>query len=136
MAIVIGYEGMPRSCDVCRFSKTNDDLFSEDYRYRYCDFPGIGEYVTDYEATRHPYCPLIKELPVNIGDTLYFAGYDENFPDESNVEEHKVTDVSVNGLVRIDDGEWIDLNSDGCWMFKTRQEAIDQIVKLGGDVEE
>ena len=135
MAIVIDYDGMPRSCDVCRFSKTNDDLLSEDYRYMYCDFPGIGEYVTDYEATRHPDCPLINELPVDIGDIVYFAGYDKNYPDESNVEEHEVVDVSVNGLLRLDDGEWVDMNSDGCWIYRTREEAVAQIRKLGGDVE-
>ena len=57
---------MPKSCDVCPFMKTNDDLMNEDYRYMYCDFPYIGEYVTDYIATRHTECPLI-EIPTPHG---------------------------------------------------------------------
>jgi len=57
---------MPTSCAICPFMKTNDDLDVEDYRHMYCDFPGIGEFVTDYEASRHPYCPLV-ELPAQHG---------------------------------------------------------------------
>lgn len=57
---------MPKTCNICPFMKTNDDLDAEDYRYMYCDFPGIGEFVTDYEASRHPYCPLI-EVPAEHG---------------------------------------------------------------------
>ena len=50
---------MPKSCDVCPFVGTNDDLMSDDYRYMYCGFPYVGQYVTDYEATRHADCPLV-----------------------------------------------------------------------------
>lgn len=50
---------MPKSCDVCPFVGTNDDLMSDDYRYLYCGFPYMGQYVTDYEATRHADCPLV-----------------------------------------------------------------------------
>ena len=49
---------MPTSCDVCVFMKTNDDLMSDDYRYMYCGFPHMGEFVSDYIACRHPECPL------------------------------------------------------------------------------
>ena len=69
MSILIKDMKMPKSCDICPFMKTNDDLGVEDYRYMYCDFPGIGEFVTDYEASRHPYCPLI-ELPAQHGDLI------------------------------------------------------------------
>ncbi len=54
---------MPKSCDVCPFMKTNDDIMSDDYRYMYCDFPYMGEFVTDYEEARHPDCPLGGDRP-------------------------------------------------------------------------
>ena len=57
---------MPKSCDVCPFVGTNDDLMSDDYRYMYCGFPYVGQYVTDYEATRHADCPLVL-LPEGHG---------------------------------------------------------------------
>ncbi len=57
---------MPKSCDVCPFVGTNDDLMSDDYRYLYCGFPYMGQFVTDYEATRHPDCPLVP-LPEGHG---------------------------------------------------------------------
>jgi len=65
MSILIKGMEMPKSCDICPFAKTNDDLSVEDYRSMYCDFPGIGEYVTDYEAARHPDCPLVEVPPHN-----------------------------------------------------------------------
>ncbi len=52
---------MPESCDICPFRKINDDLMSDDYRYMYCDYPYMGEYVSNYIASRHPDCPL-KEV--------------------------------------------------------------------------
>lgn len=57
---------MPKSCDVCPFVGTNDDLMSDDYRYLYCGFPYMGQFVTDYEATRHADCPLVP-LPEGHG---------------------------------------------------------------------
>ena len=62
MSIVIDFE-MPKSCDVCPFMKTNDDLFSSDCRYMYCGYPHMGEYVTDCIAARHPLCPLRERKP-------------------------------------------------------------------------
>ena len=56
--IIIDIDNVPKSCDVCPFMLTNDDLMSDDYRYRYCGFPYMGEYVSDYIASRHPNCPL------------------------------------------------------------------------------
>lgn len=63
MNILIKGMVMPKNCVICPFMKTNDDLESDDYRFRYCDFPFIGEFVTDYEKSRHPACPLIELLP-------------------------------------------------------------------------
>lgn len=57
---------MPKSCDVCPFVGTNDDLMSDDYRYLYCGFPYMGQFVTDYEATRRADCPLVP-LPEGHG---------------------------------------------------------------------
>jgi hypothetical protein len=58
MSVVIKDMELPKSCDECPFAKTNDDLMSDDFRYRYCDFPYIGEYVTDYITCRYEECPL------------------------------------------------------------------------------
>lgn len=66
MSIIIRGMEMPKSCDVCPFVGTNDDLMSDDYRYLYCGFPYMGQYVTDYEASRHPDCP-IGSLPEGHG---------------------------------------------------------------------
>lgn len=60
---------MPKSCDVCPFVGTNDDLMSDDYRYLYCGFPYMGQYVSDYEASRHHDCPLVP-LPEGPGDLV------------------------------------------------------------------
>ena len=49
---------MPKSCDVCDFVETDDKLMTCDHRYLYCGFPGMGQFVSDYEASRHPDCPL------------------------------------------------------------------------------
>ena len=59
---LIKFDEEIKSCDVCPFCKTNDDLDSEDYRHMYCGYPQMGEFVTDYIACRHPDCP-IKEVP-------------------------------------------------------------------------
>lgn len=64
--VVIREIEMPKSCDICPFVGTNDDLMSDDYRYLYCGFPYMGQYVTDYEASRHPNCPL-GSLPAGHG---------------------------------------------------------------------
>lgn len=51
---------MPKSCDVCDFMRTNDDLMSADYRYMYCGFPSMGDYVTYYTQCRLEKCPLLE----------------------------------------------------------------------------
>lgn len=63
MGVYIKNMELPKSCDVCPFMKTNDSLSCEDYRYMYCDFPNIGEFVTDYIASRHADCPLVEVKP-------------------------------------------------------------------------
>lgn len=54
---------MPKSCDVCPFVHENDDLMSDDYRFLDCGFPGMGMFVTDYIACRHPDCQLVEVPP-------------------------------------------------------------------------
>lgn len=78
MSILIKGMEMPKSCVICPFMTTNDDLSVEDYRYMYCGFPGIGEFVTDYEATRHPDCPLVPVPPhgrLIDADKAYLEGW-------------------------------------------------------------
>lgn len=65
---VIKTEREIKSCYDCPFCSANDDLDSEDYRSMYCSYPNIGEFVTDYDACRHPDCPLV-ELPPH-GDLI------------------------------------------------------------------
>ena len=58
MSILIKGMDMPKSCDVCLFVCENDNVAVDDYRHLHCGFPQMGEFVTDYIATRHPDCPL------------------------------------------------------------------------------
>ena len=57
MAVIIDMD-MPKSCDVCPYRKENEDVASDDPRHSYCSQPYMGEYVTDYIASRHPECPM------------------------------------------------------------------------------
>lgn len=57
MAVIIDID-MPKSCDVCPYHKVNEDIASDDPRHSYCGQPYMGEYVTDYIASRHPECPM------------------------------------------------------------------------------
>ena len=63
MSILLKDMEVPKSCDVCPFVKTNDDLQTDDYRYMYCGFPSIGEFVGDYVASRYKDCPLTPVPP-------------------------------------------------------------------------
>ena len=80
--------------------------------------------------------PIAEATPVSIGDSLFFACYDDNFPEESMVSEYDVIDVSAKGMIQIDIGEWIDLNSEECLFYRTREEAVERILELGGKVRE
>ena len=51
---------MPKSCTECPFAHENEDLPRDDSRYLTCEFPYMGEFVTDYTASRHPECPLFE----------------------------------------------------------------------------
>lgn len=72
---------------------------------------------------------------LKVGDILYFACYEPNFPDQSEVSESIVKDISLSGLVLLDDGEtWIDWKDPEENMFLTRQEAetrIKELIKKG-----
>ena len=61
----------------------------------------------------------------HIGDKIYFAGYDEVFPEESQVSEYEVLDVSEKGMLLTTASEnyWIDSNDPEERMYPTREEA-------------
>ncbi len=89
MSVLIKGMNMPKSCDICPFSKTNDDLMSDDYRFRYCDFPYIGYFVTDYEESRHPACPLTPVPPhgrLIDADALRARMYHEAFDTDTPMQ--------------------------------------------------
>ena len=76
---LIKFDEEIKSCDVCPFCETNDDLDSEDYRHMYCGYPHIGEFVTDYIACRHPDCPLVEMPPHGrLGDLDALAEHIKN----------------------------------------------------------
>ena len=106
---LIKFDEEIKSCDVCPFCKTNDDLDSEDYRHMYCGYPQMGEFVTDYIACRHPDCPL-KEVPPHgrLGDLDKVAGRMHNNSKScrknGNIEtaeiwEHAEQEVRLQGTV-------------------------------------
>ena len=66
----------------------------------------------------------------HAGDKVYFAGYDDNFPDQSVVSEYEVTDASEKGLIRLADGFWIDPNDPEEHMYPTREQAEEALKKL------
>lgn len=84
---------MPKSCDICPFCKSNDDLELEDYRRLYCDFPNMGEFVTDYEASRHPSCPLIP-VPVH-GDLVQLDDALDCFSEDDIVARKALRKIPV-----------------------------------------
>ena len=88
---LIKFDEEIKSCDVCPFCKTNDDLDSEDYRHMYCGYPQMGEFVTDYIACRHPDCPL-KEVPTH-GDLIERDELPLNHITDYNLEGHSVVDI-------------------------------------------
>lgn len=91
--VIRGME-MPKSCDVCPFVGTNDDLMSDDYRYLYCGFPYMGQYVTDYEASRHPDCP-IGSLPEGHGRLIDAERYRVIL---CRLKERQNDDVAIHAL--------------------------------------
>jgi transcriptional regulator with XRE-family HTH domain len=67
----------------------------------------------------------------HVGDKVYFAGYDDNFPDQSEVDEYEVTDASEKGLIFLEeDGLWIDPSDPREHMYPTREQAEEALKKL------
>lgn len=91
---------------------------------------------------RNKILKAIRELRKNtqkhryhVGDKVYFAGYDDNFPDQSVVSEYEVTDASEKGLIRLFDGLWIDPNDPEEHMYPSREqaeEALQRLIAEGG----
>ena len=87
--IIIDIDDVPKSCDVCPFMRTNDDLMSDDYRYMYCGFPYMGEFVSDYIACRHPNCPIkcdIEDIKADMHNSKLWKGFSK-YP---NARKHDV----------------------------------------------
>lgn len=67
----------------------------------------------------------------HVGDKVYFAGYDDNFPDQSVVSEYEVADASEKGLICLEeDVWWIDPNDPEEHMYPTREQAEEALKKL------
>ncbi|MCR5788643.1 MAG: hypothetical protein K6G83_02030 [Lachnospiraceae bacterium] len=72
---------------------------------------------------------MIDFYRYHIGDKIYFAGYDSNFPEESMVSEYEILDASEKGMVNIVDDYWIDPNNPEEYMFPTKQLAEESLKK-------
>ena len=71
------------------------------------------------DQNRRPkWCPIVSELSANVGDILYYTANDE-------VKKIRAVDVSVNGLVRTESGEWV--RPDTNWFFRTEEEAREHL---------
>ena len=67
---------MPKSCDMCEFvNKSNPPVYGIDKMY--CDFPGIGDDVSDYIECRPDFCPL-REMPEEREEN-HIGTYEYNF---------------------------------------------------------
>lgn len=99
MSVLIKMD-MPKSCDVCDFMRTNDDLMSTDYRYMYCGFPGMGNYVTYYTQCRLEKCPLL-EVPAH-----------ERLIDADKLQEEMLLFIKENMLSRDDARELLETIAD------------------------
>ena len=79
-------------------------------------------------------CRDFGELRAKIGGKIYWAGYDKNFPDESEVEELEVKDVSAAGLVQISYAgrtiDWVDPKDPKEQLYQTREEAEAALKKM------
>lgn len=93
MSVIVTGIDMPKSCDVCSYMETNDDLMSSDYRYMYCGQPYMGDYVTDYVACRHPDCPL-KSVD-GLVERINKLAYSET--------EYGIEEFDASKIVRLDD---------------------------------
>ena len=77
-------------------------------------------------------CRKAMGVQNKVGDCVYFAAYDENFPESSSVCEFKILDASAEGLIRIDDGglSWVNVDDPDERMFWTEEEAEEKLEEL------
>lgn len=91
---LIEFDEEIKSCDGCPFCKTNDDLDAEDYRYMYCGYPQMGEFVGDYIACRHPDCPLVELPPcsciIKADDVPVYSKLDGDYIFKKDLDEHTI----------------------------------------------
>lgn len=73
---------------------------------------------------------LLKKPMPKIGDTIYFAAFDSNFPDASEPEPHEVMDVSARGKVFLEEDMICDFRDPDERLFLTREEAQEEIERL------
>ena len=66
----------------------------------------------------------------HVGDKVYFAGYDSNFPEESEVSDYEVLDASDMGMIRIRDVGWLDPNDPSEDMYPTMEMAQNALNKM------
>ena len=81
-------------------------------------------------------CRDFEILRGTVGGKSYFAAFDENFPEESEGEEHFIYDASANGLVRLDEGAWCDPGNLYERLFWTREEAEAKLEELKHEVQQ
>jgi len=74
-------------------------------------------------------CWDFDQLRAQVGQKIYFALFDTNFPDESEVTEYEIEDVSALGLVRICDDWSNPMNPEEC-LFWTREEAEEALRRM------
>lgn len=76
-------------------------------------------------------CRDFERLSVHVGDTVYWAGYDENFPEESDVFPYTVEDVSVKGFVYLRGcDDWYDMEDKSEGFYLTESEARDRLEEM------
>lgn len=65
-----------------------------------------------------------------LGKILYCVCYNSYAPEDSEIEEIPVLDVSINGMVRIDGSEWLNPDDPEEEVFWTREEAESYLEEL------
>ena len=79
-------------------------------------------------------CRDFEVIRGTIEKKIYFACFDDNFPEESEVEEQYIYDASANGLVCLANNEWSDPGNPDERMFWTREEAEAKLEELKHEV--
>ena len=81
-------------------------------------------------------CRDFDALRAEVGGKIYFASFDDSFPEESDVTEYEIYDMSAAGLVRVridDNGnayDWVNPADPDERMFWTREEAEKKLEDL------